>query len=446
MISKNLRGHLMLFTACTMVGVVAGAAVARAQSDETTYQVKKVKIIYEKNLYKQKDLATAATVLGQKDIEAEDPSQGSIQGLLKMAPSVVAYSQGPGQSAPTLAIRGVKNDELAETLDGVPLSSFEGGTGDYLSNNVGSPLFLWQIDQTTIYPGIAAPEDQGFGTVGGTVAYTAVAPTDERYGELEGGFGSFDTQHIGFNLSSGKMYDSNDAPTAILKYDQEQTAGYVSNTNAQYHGLLLNVKKPFRGGLDKVGLLIIFNQGKGSIQTTPTPVALIQANKWTYNFPKSLGFYNQAGQFLNVILSDQSYINPYLNFDGSLFYQHTSDTIDSYANPSTTGGTFPYSVNVQAPVNFYGDIGPSTYHYSPGYFTYDPTAVFGSPAAGESSEYSTGWGNKIGITPKLNIDLPYNTIAIGALVAKESGSGAQYIYGSDLAEALFRKAPRRPAG
>ncbi len=442
----NLRKRLMLFTACTVAASLGGAYIARAQSapvvvpgdgspaDTNAYETQTVHIIYKKNLLKEKDLPSAVTELGSKAIAATNPTMGSIQTLLKQAPSVQAYAQGPGQSAPTLAIRGIKNDELAETLDGIPETSLQGGTGDYLSNNVGAPFTLNEIDGVNIYPGIAPPEDQGFGTVGGTIAYTSKQPTNDRYAELEGGIGSFDTQHIGFTINTGKLGDGPDAPKALMLYDQSQTAGFVSNTNAQYHDFLFNVVKPYNNGLSKVGLLIIFNQGKGAIQTTPTPIALIQQNKFTYNFPKDLGFYNQTGQFLTTILSDETYINQYMIFDASLFYKHNSSTVDSYAAPSTTDGSFPYSVNVQAPVNFYGDIGPSTYHYAPGYFTYDPTAVFGSPGAGESSEYTISHGNTVGFVPKLNIFLPYNTIAIGGLIAKDSSGGSQYIYGSTLAQ------------
>jgi iron complex outermembrane receptor protein len=171
------------------------------------------------------------------------------------------------------------------------------------------------------------------------------------------------------------------------------------------------------------------------VQTTPTPIALINANKFTYNFPESLGYYNQAGQFLTTILSNHSFINQYLSFDGSLFYQHSSDTIDSYAAPSTVDGSIPYAVNVQAPYNFFGDLGdPALGHQTPGYFTYNPTAVFGSAENGESSEYTTGHDNKIGATGRVNIFLPNNTIAIGGLIAKESSGGAQYVYGGDQAQ------------
>jgi iron complex outermembrane receptor protein len=438
---------LLAFTACTMVGMVVTAGPARAQSSVTaapapssipgtgTETLNAIKIVNKKNLLKEKDLPSAITHLSQQSIDEVNATQGSIQTLLKLAPSVQAYSQGPGQSAPTLAIRGVKNDELAETLDGIPLTSFSGGSGDYLSNNIGAPVNLLEISSADVIPGVAPPEDQGFGTVGGTVAYTTKQPTNDPYGELEGGFGSFNTQHIGFDINTGKLYDSEDAPKAFLMYDQSETSGFVSNTPAKYHNFLFNIEKPYDNGLSKVGLVIIFNQGQGLVQTTPTPIALINANKFTYNFPESLGYYNQAGQFLTTILSNHSFINQYLSFDGSLFYQHSSDTIDSYAAPSTVDGSIPYAVNVQAPYNFFGDLGdPALGHQTPGYFTYNPTAVFGSAENGESSEYTTGHDNKIGATGRVNIFLPNNTIAIGGLIAKESSGGAQYVYGGDQAQ------------
>jgi len=244
----NLRGRLLAFTACTMVGMTMGVATAQAQTavtpvvvpgdgasaDLNAYQIRKVRILYQKLLLKEKDVPSAVTDLNSKDVAAQNPTMGSVQTLLKQSPSVQAYSQGPGQSAPTMAIRGVRNDELAESLDGIPINDLMSGSGDYLSNDVGSPITLNEIDGASVYPGVAPPDNQGFGTVGGTIAYTTKQPTDDRYAELEGGFGSFDTQHAGFTINTGKMGDGVDAPKAIMLYDQSQTAGYVDNTNAQY--------------------------------------------------------------------------------------------------------------------------------------------------------------------------------------------------------------------
>ncbi|HTQ70878.1 MAG TPA: TonB-dependent receptor [Acidocella sp.] len=383
-------------------------------------------------------------------MQAHGTTMGSIQTLLKQTPSVNAYTQGPGQSAPTLSIRGVRNSELSETLDGIPITDLLNGSGNYLSNNVGSPITLGQLSGVTVYPGVAPPDKQGYGTIGGTIAYSSKQATDERYGELEGGYGSFSTSHEGFTLSSGKLWDSPDAARMLLQYDQSQTAGYVENTPAKYHDMLFNINKPYDDGLSNVGLTVIYNQGRGNIQTQPTPLDLLQKNGYTYNFPYSDGYYNQGGQFLTTILHDETYINQHVIFDGSLFYLHSTLATESYSNPdqliANYNNTTPYLANIQNPWSFFGAMGPTAVangtatapFYSPGYFTYeplifnpsgDPTQVT-SYAAGEAAENLYSHSNEIGVTPKFTFFLPHNTITTGALVAKESSSSSEYVYGS----------------
>jgi iron complex outermembrane receptor protein len=452
---KGLRGRLFLSTAIAVAGLGLGA-VAHAQSttpepvvvpgegappDLNAYQIQQVKIKYKKLLLREKDIPNAVTELGEKQVQAANPTTGSIQTLLTMAPSVVAYSQQPGQNNTTLAIRGVSNDQLSETLDGVPINSLLIGSGDYLtSSSVGSPVTLNEIDGVTIYPGLAPPAKQGFGTSGGTIAYTSKQPTDDRYEELEGGIGSFDTQHFGFVINTGKLGSGPDAPKALLLYDQSQTAGYVSNTPSQFHDFMLNVVKPYDNGLSKLGLLIIFNQGKALVQTLPAPTALIKAVGYKFNYPISLGYYNQADQDLTTILSDQTYINQYAIFNGSLFFHHNSATIDNYASADATTNGYPYNglsytPNVQGIYNFFGCVGNSAdpdnaNPFNGPAFTYDPTASFGSCAAGESDEYTRSHNNIIGITPSLTL-FPdaHNTIVIGGLIAKTNSGTSDYIYG-----------------
>lgn len=455
--ASKLRQHLLLFTACTMIGGMVVPQIAHAQdvqhkdtahhqdkqdkkaetattvtttaanAADANVELQAVRVIYKRNLVREKDIPSAITVLGANKIAQVSPTMGSIQTLLKLSPSVQAYAQGPGQSAPTLAVRGVKDEELAETLDGVPLTAFLGGQ-DYASNNVGGPVTLPEIDSVTVYPGMAPPDRSGFGTVGGTIAYTTKKPTAERYAQISGGYGSFDTSNLGFTINTGKWYNDPDAPETLILYKQTATKGYVSNTPGHYHNFMINTVKPFDDGLTQVGLTIIFNQGSGTVQTGPTPVFLTK-QKWTYNFPLDWGFFKQSGKFLTTILSDKSYINQYLDAQADLFYVHTDSSTDSYAAPWTMDGWYPYAVNVQGPYNFFGDMGPGSRFYKPGYFTYNPTATFGSAIAGETSEYDVGWSNRIGFVPRLNIHLPHNTIAIGGLVDKDSGSGAQYVYG-----------------
>ncbi len=450
----RLRGRLKLFTALTVAGSIGAAAVALAQtatepvvvpgngttSDLSTYQIQEVKIKYKKLLLREKDIPNAVTVLGSKQVQAANPTFGSIQTLLLQAPSVVAYSQQPGQNNVTLAIRGVANNQLAETLDGVPINDLlNGTTGNYLSDSsIGSPVTLNEIDGVTLYPGLAPPAKQGFGTTGGTIAYMSKQPTDERYEELEGGFGSFDTQHVGFVINTGKMYDDIDAPKALLLYDQSQTAGYVTNTQSQFHDFEFNIIKPYNSGLSHVGLLILFNQGKGYVQTLPAPVALINAVGYKFNYPKSLAYFNQADKDLTTILSDQTYINQYAIFNASLFFLHNNTNIINYASPEAIDNGYPYNgvtytPNVQGIDNFFGCVGSSAANgvVNP-QMTYDPAATFGSCAAGESDNTIHSHSNEVGVTPSLTL-FPdeHNTVVIGGLIAKTTGETTQYVYGGE---------------
>jgi len=444
----NFRGRLKLFTALTLVGSVGAAAVALAQTasepvvvpgngtteDLSTYQIQEVHIKYKKLLLREKDIPNAVTELGQKQVRAANPTLGSIQQLLTQSPSVVAYTQEVGQNAPTLAIRGVANDQLSETLDGVPINDLlNGNSGNYLSpGTLGSPVTLNEIDGVTVYPGLAPPAKQGFGTTGGTIAYTTKQPTDERYEELEGGYGSFDTSHYGFVINTGKMGSGPDAPKALILYDGSENKGYVDNTSAHYHDFMFNGVKPYDNGLSQVGLVIIYNQANGLVQTLPTPTALIKAGGAKFNYPTSLGYYNQADQYLTTILSDKTFINQYAIFSGSLFYLRNSYTIDNFLSANATSGyTFgglDYAPNVQGIYNFFGcTAGDDAMSYDP--TAYDPSSA--NPcASGEEDDYTRGHQNTVGITPTLTL-FPddYNTVVIGGLIAKTNYESADYLYG-----------------
>ncbi len=446
--AMNFRGQLKLFTALTLAGTVGAAAIALAQTstnatepvvvpgagastDLNTYQIQEVHIQYKKLLLRQKDIPNAVSELGQKQIQSANPTVGSIQTLLTQSPSVVAYTQSVGQNNPTLAIRGVASNQLAETLDGVPINDLINGSGNYLTTGqFGSPVTLDEISGVTIYPGLAPPAKQGFGTTGGTIAYTTLQPTDKRSATLEGGYGTFDTSHFGFTLNTGKLSDSPDAGKAMILYDQSYSGGYVDNTAAHYHDFMFNGVKPYDGGLSSVGLTIIYNQAKGLVQTLPTPTALLQAYGNQFNYSKGLGYYEQADQYLTTILSDHTFINQYLKFDGSLFYLRNNTTIDNFlsaagANGYNYGG-LGYAPNVQGIYNFFGCVaGDSALSYDPS--TYNNS---GNCAEGQEDDFTRSTSNMEGITPALTIFAgDHNTIVIGGLIAKANTASSDYIYG-----------------
>jgi iron complex outermembrane receptor protein len=132
-------------------------------------------------------------------------------------------------------------------------------------------------------------------------------------------------------------------------------------------------------------------------------------------------------------LSDETYINQYAIFSGSLFYRHDSGTTNSFdsAANATGGGTI---ANIQTAYNFFGCVGADAAGGgdTSGFFDYSPVASFGSCAAGESDEVTLTHTNVIGITPKLTLFAgDHNTVVIGGLLAKDTSGGSEYVYGGD---------------
>jgi iron complex outermembrane receptor protein len=472
------RKRILLITACSVASGMVFSARVWAQSapapiiipatpatgnapiipgDATTPEaqavhIQKIKKFYKELLLKEKNIANAVSSVNQKQIEAEGTQQGSIQSLLKQTPSVNEYQQNIGQGVPVLTVRGVRNSQLAQTLDDVPLQDLiSGGQGAFLSNNIGSPITLGQISGTTVYPGVAPPDKQGFATVGGTIAYTTKKPSDKPSAEIFGGIGSFDTSHAGFELNTGNIGTGIDAPRALLRYNQSYTAGFPDGNSIRSGDMLFSLVKPYNEGLSHVSATIIYNRAQGYISAFSLPTTLQQSNSYSYNFPHSLSFTNENNKYLTVILGDQTYVNPHLILSGKLFMIHSSDVFTSYMNPNVAGTysydpSFPYQVNFQVPYLAYGALGPTALAngastnpsgYRPGAFTYDPYQF--APAGcsptnptcysyGEAAEENIGHSTTIGFAPKANIFLPHNDITVGALIAKESSSGEDFMY------------------
>ncbi len=416
----------------TIVGAPSGAT-------PTTYatHIQLIKKYYKELLLKEKNVSAAVSSISQKQIEAEGTQQGSIQSVLKQTPSVNEYQQNIGQGVPVLTVRGVRNSQLAATLNGlIPLQDLlSGGQGAFLNGNIGSPVTLGQLSNTTVYPGVAPPDRQGFATVGGTIAYVSKEATPERYEEVFGGIGSFNTSNAGFEINTGNLGSGPNAPRALLRYNQSYTSGFPDNNNVREGDMYFNLVKPYDDGLSHVSATVIYNRGDGYIVTAPLAVPLINANSYSYNFPHSLTYTRENNSYLTAILHDETYVNPHLIVEASLFYlrQPTKFTSFQQGNSIAYNPAFPYQVTFQVPYFAYGaNFGPGNFYNKAGYFSYDPVASFGSYTNGESAEVLYGGTQTVGFTPRANIFLPYNDITVGALITKSMAlSQRTFVYGSD---------------
>jgi iron complex outermembrane receptor protein len=411
------------------------------------------------------------TELGAKQI-AETGVGGSVATLLRQAPSVYVYQQGIGNNEPVLSIRGLRGLEVAQTLDGVPMQDLlNGGSGAYLQNNVGGRFNLDQISGVSIYPGVAYPDKNTFGTIGGTIAYDSKRPTNDYYVDVFGSVGSFQTFNEGFTINSGRLDGplgtGDNAPKLLLQYSNLQTAGFIDYTPARYNNMEFAFDKPYDDGLSKFQATVLYNTGNGLIQSEPTPLPYLNQNGLFSNYPPNLLFQRETNDYLSIILKNDTYINDYVQVGATAFYLNSDSALQGFGNinlftppgfpnPNIVGNAAPF---VQNPAGFgenglYGPGGPFyngvQYRYNPQAAypigsKYCPTSIanawaaFGSPnPCGINSQIVFTHDDTYGIQPRIQIIPPEyygidNTIKIGGLFAKEtSPSSPNYLGGGPV--------------
>ncbi len=484
----------MVFSACGLVASLVPAASGLAQSAAPAGQSgpgvqiaqagpaaspsvsssapETIVVRAQRLLLKDKNSPSAVTELGTKQINQTGVG-GSIATLLRQAPSVNVYQQGIGNNEPVLTIRGIRGLETAQTLDDVPMQDLlSGGTGGYLQNIIGGHFNLDQISGVAIYPGVAYPDKNTFGTIGGTVAYASKRPDNDFYIDAFGSVGSFKTFNEGFTLNSGSLdgpFGTGDnAPKLLLQYSNLQTSGFVDYTPARYNNMEFAFDKPYDDGLSKFQATVLYNTGSALYTPEPVPLPYLALNGRFSNYSPDEEFTYQHNDYLTIILKDSTYINDYLTVGLTGFYLNSDSTQLAYANnlafgPSgvggsyTVGGAAPF---LQTPAGFgLGDgeglYGPGGFFYSPFAYPYNPTASYppGSsscPAAvvkrfasdpsglpcGLNAILGISHNDTYGVQPRALITPPEyfgieQAIHIGALAAKEtSPAGPTYMGGT----------------
>ncbi len=422
----------------------------------------------QRRLLKEKNSPSAVTELGSKQIATAGTS-GSIFSVLRQAPSVNLYQQGIGDNAPVLTIRGVRGLEVAATLDDVPTQDLLTPGFTAITNNIGSFFSLDQIDGVSIYPGVAYPNKNTFGTIGGTISYATKRPSNDYYVDVFGEIGSFQTYKEGFAVNSGSLDgplgSGDNAPKVLLQYSNLQTAGFIDNTGAHYNNLEFAFDKPYDDGLSKFQATFLYNTGTGYDEIEPVPVPYLNRNGLYSNYNTQTSQDFEQNKFLTLILKDDTYVNDYLSVGLTGFYLHNDNSSDTYGNinvfqpngdPSyaTVNGASPF-INNSAGFGLGGLFGPGTPNYLPGKYTYDPfgqypigskncpaalaakfAAAGGTIPCGLNSELTIGTSDTYGIQPRATIIAPQvfgidNTIQVGALIAKEVSPTNKNYYGAN---------------
>jgi iron complex outermembrane receptor protein len=433
----------------------------------------------QRQLLKEKNSPSAVTELGAKQIAAVGVS-GSTASLLRQAPSINLYQQGIGDNAPELTVRGLRGLEIATTLDGVPTQDLEAPGSFYLANNLGGVFTLSQISGVSIYPGVAYPDKNTFGTIGGTIAYNSKRPTNDFYLDVSGEVGSFGTYTEGFELNSGAL-DSplgtgDNAIKMLLNYRNLQTQGFIDGTPNRENEMEAALDKPYNDGLSDFQATVIYNTAVGLIENEPVPTDYLNQNGRFSNYPTNLDFAQQRNDYLTVILKNDTYINENITVGLTGFYLNNDNQLETYADIraitpggvpgilTTPNGTSPF-INNPAGFGEGGLFGPPVgggglgiygggtggyfygtgHHYNPGQYYNNPKACpastiaqFGSAGyspCGLNDQITQQHNDTYGFQPHTTIILPEyfgidNTIKIGGLFAKETTPTGYTYYGA----------------
>ena len=396
--------------------------------------------------------------------------------MLRQAPSVYVYQQGLGDNAPEITVRGLRGLEIATTLDDVPTQDLLAPGQLYLANNLGGVFTLSQISGVSLYPGVAYPDKNTFGTIGGTIAYTSKRGTDDRYFDVTGSIGSFGTYKEGFEFNSGRLDGplgtGDNAPKVLLNYNNLQSEGFIDGTPNRENEMEFAFDKPYDDAQSNFQATVIYNTATGLIENEPVPIPYLQQNGRFSNYPTNLDFAAQRNDFLTLILKNDTYINDTFKVGITAFYLNNDNQLETYGDPRvfvpggqtsilSSGNSTPFINNPAGfgegglfgpagggdPIGIYGN-GYGGYFYGTGH-TYDPSKYYNNPKAcppsiiaayggagyspcGLNDEIVVQHTDTYGIQPRVTITPPDiagigNTIKIGGLVAKET-SPAQFEY------------------
>ncbi|MDR0833291.1 MAG: TonB-dependent receptor [Candidatus Symbiothrix sp.] len=202
---------LMIFLG-TVNGVGATLAVAHNDDNGTTLAVAQNddNVHPDVPLQEVEVVATRATDktpvaysnMNKQAIEAENFGQ-DIPYLLLLTPSVSANSDaGTGIGYTNFRIRGTDANRINITTNGIPLNDSE-SHGVFWVN---MPDFASSLQDLQVQRGVGTSTN-GAGAFGASINMKTENVPSKSYGELDGGYGSFNTAKVTFKLGTGILND-----------------------------------------------------------------------------------------------------------------------------------------------------------------------------------------------------------------------------------------------
>lgn len=326
-----------------MVAVCLCTAGAIAQTADSLKMINLQEVVV-KGVRAQQNAPFAVANFKKSELQSFGKTGRELPFLFANTPGVVAWSEnGTGIGTSHIRIRGAADSRINVTLDGVALNSPEDQCVFWANMNSYAAL----MGSAQIQRGIGTSTN-GDGAFGGTISLATAAPSLKPQLEVNGGFGTYNSYNVGFNFSSGLLWDHVVFNGA---YHESSTDGFLHGTagrQGSYLGAVTYYGDKFTLSYKNVGNFEKTGQAWSGITGGNDDATLIADGMYTYKdlYKKGLGRYNSL--YEGLVFDDEGYTFPkdangnyqtyrYKMADGS-YWEKTTDNF--YQNHNILSAVF----------------------------------------------------------------------------------------------------------
>lgn len=326
-----------------MVAVCLCTAGAIAQTADSLKMINLQEVVV-KGVRAQQNAPFAVANFKKSELQSFGKTGRELPFLFANTPGVVAWSEnGTGIGTSHIRIRGAADSRINVTLDGVALNSPEDQCVFWANMNSYAAL----MGSAQIQRGIGTSTN-GDGAFGGTISLATAAPSLKPQFEVNGGFGTYNSYNVGFNFSSGLLWDHVVFNGA---YHESSTDGYLHGTagrQGSYLGAVTYYGDKFTLSYKNVGNFEKTGQAWSGITGGNDDATLVADGMFTYKdlYKKGLGRYNSL--YEGLVFDDDNYTFPkdangnyqtyrYKMADGS-YWEKTTDNF--YQNHNILSAVF----------------------------------------------------------------------------------------------------------
>lgn len=326
-----------------MVAVCLCTAGAIAQTADSLKMINLQEVVV-KGVRAQQNAPFAVANFKKSELQSFGKTGRELPFLFANTPGVVAWSEnGTGIGTSHIRIRGAADSRINVTLDGVALNSPEDQCVFWANMNSYAAL----MGSAQIQRGIGTSTN-GDGAFGGTISLATAAPSLKPQFEVNGGFGTYNSYNVGFNFSSGLLWDHVVFNGA---YHESSTDGFLHGTagrQGSYLGAVTYYGDKFTLSYKNVGNFEKTGQAWSGITGGNDDATLVADGMYTYKdlYKKGLGRYNSL--YEGLVFDGDAYTFPkdangnyqtyrYKMADGS-YWEKTTDNF--YQNHNILSAVF----------------------------------------------------------------------------------------------------------